>query len=456
MRAFWIALILLVGFAGNAQVVYIKNTTTKPVFIRNVNQYMKGSFPIVLRAGKDYSFSFSTASPTFINLSFGRGRQTDFLITAPDSLSLSEDTVLQIPKPLSKYKRANDYFNITIALTQAAGWLSDADYLRGMPDDSRKDNFLKDKYLARINALNTYTAKNKIPEWVDTYFRKLFWGRWLTSVVDIKSREEEILKNVLFYKNELRSVVDSFNCSSCIEIFEYKKTAYYVFMQYFLQEKIRNLNTVFQVADKYFKEKNINQFLKAKAVYDSLQLNPLNNYVFDRSFLNDLSAEYGSPIQDLLKLSVNSGKHLDSVYVTDEKGNTFSFKDIINQYAGNTVVVDCWASWCAPCKKELPNSLKYEKELKDKKVRFVFLSIDNDILNWKKALPGVQLSNKANSYLLLGKSSAFFSEKYHIDAIPRYLVFDARGNIVSYKFDTPGSAKFREKILQVSNAATKP
>ncbi len=448
MRTILILLLLLCAYAGKSQVVYMKNTTSSPIYIRNVNQYLKGSFPMIIPAGKELSLPY-TGTPFFLNLSFGQGRQTDFLIADADSLHFRKDASLLIPVPVSHRTVSNNIFDITVGIVSAGTWIGDYDYLREMPKEAgRRDSFLEDLYKKRLQALDDYTKAHKIAGNITDLFKKLLWSRWRTSLIEISSREEDIPQQIILYKKQLAAVTDSFNCGYCTGILEYKRAAWHVFMQYFLQEKTKTVQTGFAITDQYFPEKQINQFLKAKILYDSVLASPLKEYAYDPAFMKDLPTEYLQPLQDLLRLHKGTREGLDSIQVANEAGEVWSFKELIAKQAGNLVVVDCWASWCMPCRRELPQSLAYEKEFKSKKVSFIFLSTDEDLSNWKKALPVVKLTGKPNSLVLLGQAGKIFSDKYQIDAIPRYLLFDKQGNLLSYKFEQPSSPQFRTKLLQ--------
>lgn len=448
MRILLVLLLLLCMYTGKSQVVYMKNTTPSPIYIRNVNQYLKGSFPLIMPPGKELTLPY-TGVPFFLNLSFGQGRQTDFLIAEADSLQFRKDVSLLIPVPVSRKAVSNKIFDITIGIVSAGTWMGDYDYLRGMPREAGKRNsFLEDLYEKRLLALNDYTKAHKIAGNIADLFEKLLWSRWRTSLIEISSREEEIPQQIVLYKKQLAATADSFSCGSCTGILEYKRAAWHVFMQYFLQEKTKTVQTGFAIADQYFPGKQMNQFLKAKILYDSVLADPLREYVYDPSFLKELPEEYRQPLQDLLRLHKGAREGLDSIQVANEAGDVWSFKELIAQQAGNLVVVDCWASWCMPCRRELPQSLAYEKEFKDKKVSFIFLSTDEDLSNWKKTLPIVKLAGKPNSLVLLGQSGRLFSDKYQVDAIPRYLLFDKKGNLLSYKFEQPSSPQFKAKLLQ--------
>src|SRR5690606_18571711 len=122
-------------------------------------------------------------------------------------------------------------------------------------------------------------------------------------------------------------------------------------------------------------------------------------------------------------------------YAKGEKAFNFSYPDIngdtvtLASLRGKIVLVDTWATWCAPCRVEIPHLKKLEHELKDKDIAFVSLSVDveRDEEKWKKfvqkeSLGGIQLYAKGFSE---------FAQYYKISSIPRFLIFDKEGRIVT-------------------------
>ncbi|WP_299666174.1 TlpA disulfide reductase family protein [uncultured Polaribacter sp.] len=108
-------------------------------------------------------------------------------------------------------------------------------------------------------------------------------------------------------------------------------------------------------------------------------------------------------------------------------GGTTSLTDLKGKY----VYIDVWATWCAPCKEEIPFLQRIEKEYHDRKIEFVSISVDQqkDKDKWRnmvkeKELSGIQLFADNNF-----KSK--FVKDYKIQGIPRFILLDSQGNIVS-------------------------
>lgn len=105
-------------------------------------------------------------------------------------------------------------------------------------------------------------------------------------------------------------------------------------------------------------------------------------------------------------------------------GGTTSLDDLKGKY----VYIDVWATWCGPCKREIPHLQNLEKRFHNKNIEFVSISIDN--LN-KKATWKQMISDKNMSgiQLFAGENQSFV-EAYNISGIPRFILLDPEGNIV--------------------------
>lgn len=139
-----------------------------------------------------------------------------------------------------------------------------------------------------------------------------------------------------------------------------------------------------------------------------------------------------------------------------EKAVDFSFPNLNGSLVSNkdlkgkVVLVDVWATWCAPCRAQLPHLQKLEEELKDKNIAFVSMATDNesDREKWKamiaeKQMGGIQLFTSGPGNI--------FSQYYKINTIPRFLVFDQQGRIVSADAPRPSEPALKDILLKTLN-----
>jgi thiol-disulfide isomerase/thioredoxin len=147
------------------------------------------------------------------------------------------------------------------------------------------------------------------------------------------------------------------------------------------------------------------------------------------SFLNNKKDIYSSYLLNnyslVKKMNLNDNKEL-----IDLKGNRISWQELLNKNTGNIIYIDFWASWCVPCRKEMPASMKLKNQLKDKKVSFIYLSIDKDAMNWKSALDEEGIDQQ-NSFLILNNTESNIGKRFRINSIPRYMLIDKNGKIIS-------------------------
>lgn len=119
-------------------------------------------------------------------------------------------------------------------------------------------------------------------------------------------------------------------------------------------------------------------------------------------------------------------KFIDFVSTTPE-GKQLSLKEVLtkNKYT----LVDFWASWCAPCRKENPNVVKTYDAFKDKGFTVLSVSLDDNATKWKAAIEVDGMPWYHVSSLKGWKEPV--AALYNIRAIPENVLVDANGKIVA-------------------------
>jgi cytochrome c biogenesis protein CcmG/thiol:disulfide interchange protein DsbE len=97
----------------------------------------------------------------------------------------------------------------------------------------------------------------------------------------------------------------------------------------------------------------------------------------------------------------------------------------LSKLKGKVVVVNFWATWCGPCRKEIPGFMDFHTQYKDKGVVVVGVSLDQD--GWEVVKPYVERA-KINYPVVVGDGS--LADAYEIpNAIPATYIVDKKGNI---------------------------
>lgn len=126
------------------------------------------------------------------------------------------------------------------------------------------------------------------------------------------------------------------------------------------------------------------------------------------------------------------GKTFPALELTDINGKEYNLKNL----GGNTVVLNWWAVWCAPCRKEIPGLNKLVRKYSDKKVKFVSITDDT------KARVSKFLEDQEFNYDI-----TFISEndrKVFGNSYPKNIVIDSSQTIIFY--DEGGNEFVWQKI----------
>ena len=157
-------------------------------------------------------------------------------------------------------------------------------------------------------------------------------------------------------------------------------------------------------------------------------------------------------LNDYLKEQVNEyemsiRKVEPGAFAIDFGGTDINGKEHrLSDYKGKVVYVDVWATWCGPCKAQIPHLKKLEKKYRGKPVVFMSISVDKekDRSKWEKYVKENQLQGVQ---IMDGKAfEADVTKAYKVYSIPRFLLFDKEGRIVSTAAPRPSSKEIEEEL----------
>ena len=182
----------------------------------------------------------------------------------------------------------------------------------------------------------------------------------------------------------------------------------------FKSEKVRN-TLLHYLAATYVDRHGIDNIQDLENIYFT--------YVKDEVLLADYKAKF-----DKWDLS-RPGKPSPEISAVDIDGKQWTLAD----FRGKYIYIDMWATWCAPCRREMPYLKALEEKFKDAQIVFLGLSTDSDKTKWEAMVKTGELTGVQ---LYLGPQSAF-QKAYQIDGIPRFILLDKEGKIIDNNMSRP-------------------
>jgi thiol-disulfide isomerase/thioredoxin len=152
--------------------------------------------------------------------------------------------------------------------------------------------------------------------------------------------------------------------------------------------------------------------------YDLLANNLKKNYPksgFAQSFIGRVDQMRSTAI----------GMPMPEINLTSPTGNPIALSSL----KGKVVLIDFWASWCGPCRKENPNVVKLYEEMKSKGFDIYSISLDKDKAAWEKAIQTDGLTWPSHVSDLGGWNSSVVKQ-FGITGIPFTILIDKEGKIV--------------------------
>lgn len=399
-----------------------------------------------------------SCEPKFFFQFGSNNRSTIYIFRNSDSLNLEEVNYVLIPNnmnlkreiELNFYKEYNHKINkFTNEPFLVIRSLWQKEYLL---NPNLRDLHFNKEFNENINFLKTYVASYQLDsiffrEWFEYFKYKKYEKyvftplkrdvlnqidkQYLNNIVKLK---DSLINDDLFYLRPYQNTL--INLASSIANITSKDTPT-------LFDRLKVADIYFNGKSKFFIKKilleDVDQQLSAndllrknKIIDEFVKECPFTEYtkglISNRNFKNE--SLNGNGITELKFISTkNENLNFDNIIV----------KDYVNY-------VDCWASWCAPCIKEFPNSENLEKEYKNSRLKFIYISIDENFDKWMKATKNYLKTD--NSYIEI-KANNYFSKKFNISEIPRYMIFDKNGVLLNSNAPRPSDPKLKEILNEI-------
>jgi|GEM_PF-6537660 len=256
------------------------------------------------------------------------------------------------------------------------------------------------------------------------------------------------------WKREIESIPGLINSAQVDASLSSVRLLAYNYLRFYLAKihSAGDLSSLNDLSYKYF-NRNMADFISFKYIndnYEDLRLIEKNAIARYKAASSGHLREYLSSIEtkyDTRHVNFSGGSLGDIRLYTPQ--NTYStFKDLLKNMVTPLVFVDLWASWCVPCRWEIPYTLKHanSQEKYARNMSVVLVSIDSEEAPWLEAVKKDSLDGFKNSYILKKDDIQLLSKAVQIEGIPRYLIIHQSGAVLVQDAIRPSDANFKSII----------
>ena len=381
----------------NLKEIHISGQIINPVLDNIKFESTDSTFTVELTKDGNFTFSFTADSSLYLSLS--HGEYTSMFVKPGDNIELSLNTDEFDESVNYKGSEASNFLAKKYLINEQFNFYSKDFYLGSTEDYNLTLKEYKSSILQASNSISDTTFINEQSNEIDREIKY-----FLDRKEEFMTSNEADVRAFLYEKNNL--ITENYN--------------------WYAVEDTMDIEGFNKIISEY--ENSIKLLIEKLIKSDesiSKQLEKLKDDV-DSKRERKLS---------LINQPQNGESYIDFTYE-----NTSGEAVSLSSFKGSLVYVDVWATWCGPCKAEIPYLKTLEQDYHEQNIVFLSVSVDTDKDLWLKmveeeALSGVQLW--ADGWSQITKDYAIFG-------IPRFMLFSEDGKVISNDAPRPSNEETRE------------
>ena len=237
-------------------------------------------------------------------------------------------------------------------------------------------------------------------------YRSLVTSEWLEYLVNLDLEKNPALKNEKDY--EFKKLVEVYS------------------------GKVKHRVLFSKLQSKIMVCKSLEEFNALSVLY-----NQYSAEIDNQDYKKVLTARMEEKKMELCR--IQTGKPVPNFVLQSNTGTRHRIGDFKNK----VVYIDLWASWCRPCREEVPAFKElYNRFKNDDRIAFVSIGVLDEEKKWKKAI-----SEDQPAWLQLFDSEGVVTKFFFVNMVPQFIIIDKEGNILEFDAPPPSSGKKIEDLL---------
>lgn len=323
---------------------------------------------------------------------------------------------------------------------------------------ARYQQYLDSTKIAQLAALSDYKKEQPISKAFEEHMTDVIVYSHALSLMSYPYKRLQMFRNkkdTVSYSPSFFSFLKGINLDNNRAIFTIPQYAQFIdfYVHHYFNEEVIKKAEKYD-AQKYFVDKF--DFAKTRLKGHSLSFIQGANFIIGANKgkaalivpkYDEFTAHNEHPP---FQKTVNFHYNLHKKFLPGAEASNFTVMDStgkevqLSDFKGQVVYMDFWATWCGPCRRQMPHSKKLKKHFEGQDVAFLYISVDKKMETWlafleKEGLEGHQFHAPSDKVMQIKRD-------YMVQGIPKFILIDQEGKLVDFNAKRPDNPLIYKEI----------